>query len=91
MTFPVLVQPINGQFAASLVGDPAVRVTAPSPTEALAALKTVLEQRVAQGELVSLEIERGGVAQLAGKYRDDPTLRGICEEAYQQRNSGPVE
>jgi hypothetical protein len=91
MTFPVLVQPVNGQFAAALVGAPEVRVTASTSAEALAALKTAIEKRVAQGELVALEVGTGGVSRLAGKYRDDPTLREICEEAYRQRDSGAVE
>jgi hypothetical protein len=91
MTFPVLVQPANGQFAATLVGAPDLRVTASTRVEALAALEAAIEQRVAQGELVALEIGRKGVSRLGGKYRDDPTLREICEEAYQQRNSEAVE
>ena len=44
MTFPVLVQPVNGQFAATLVGAPEVRVTASTRAEALAALETLIEQ-----------------------------------------------
>jgi hypothetical protein len=91
MTFPVLIQPVNGQFAASLVGAPDVRVTATTRSEALAALEAVIEDRVAQGELVALEVGRRGLPRLAGKYRDDPTLRDICEEAYRERNSGPLE
>jgi hypothetical protein len=91
MTFPVLVQQTNGQFAAVLVGAPEVRVTASTRAEALTALEAELEQRVAQGELVALEIGPRGVSGLAGKYRDDPTLREICEEAYRQRDAGPVE
>jgi hypothetical protein len=57
----------------------------------VAALQAVIEQRVAKGELIGLEIGHWGVSLLAGKYRADPTLREICEEAYQQRNSEPVE
>jgi predicted RNase H-like HicB family nuclease len=91
MTFPVLIQPSNGQFAAALVGAPDVRATASTPAEALAALEKVIEQRVAKGELLTLEIGRRGVSGLAGKYRDDPTLRDICEAAYQQRDAEPVE
>jgi hypothetical protein len=33
------------------------------------------------------EVGRQGLIGLAGKYRDDSTLREICEEAYRQRNS----
>ena len=29
----------------------------------------------------------GGLAGLFGKYRDDPTLREICEDAYQERDA----
>jgi hypothetical protein len=91
MTFPVVVQPANGQFAAALVGAPEVRVIASTRAEALAALEAALAQRLAQGELVALEVGHRGVSLLAGKYRDDPTLREICEEAYQQRNAESVE
>ena len=91
MTFPVLVQPADGQFAAALVGAPDVRATAATRAEALASLEAAIEQRVAQGELLTLEVGGRGVSRLAGKYRDDPTLREICEEAYRQRDAGPVE
>jgi hypothetical protein len=91
MTFAVLVQPTDGQFAATLVGAPDVRATAPTRSEALAALEVAIEQRLAQGELAALEVGRRGVSRLAGKYRDDPTLREICEEAYKQRDAEPVE
>lgn len=91
MAFAVLIQPTNGQFAAALAGAPDVRATAPTRAEALAALETEIEQRIERGELVSLEIGGRGVSGLAGKYRHDPTLRQICEEAYQQRNSESVE
>jgi hypothetical protein len=91
MTLAVLVQPTDGEFAATLVGAPDVRATASTRTEALAALEIAIEQRLAQGELAALEIGRRGISRLAGKYRDDPTLRDISEEAYQERNAEPVE
>jgi hypothetical protein len=91
MTFPVLVLPDQGRFAATLVGAPEVRASASTREEALAALGTEIEQRMAQGELVALEIRPQGLSSLAGKYRDDPTLRAICEEAYQQRDAGREE
>lgn len=87
MTFPVTVQPSNGEFAATLVGAPDVRALSSSRAEALAALQVVIERRIAGGELVALEVRRDGVSGLAGKFRDDPTLRQICEEAYQERNA----
>jgi hypothetical protein len=91
MTFPVLIQPVNGQFAASLVGAPDVRATAATAVEAVAALKAAIEQRLVQGELMGLEVGPKGVSGLAGKYHDDPTLREICEDAYRQRDTEPVE
>jgi hypothetical protein len=91
MTFPVLVEAHDGQFAASLVGMPQVRVVKPTRAQAAAALKTEIEQRIQLGELISLEIEGGGVSALAGKYRDDATLRDICAEAYRARDAEAAE
>ena len=86
MTFPVMVEACDGQFAASLVGVPNVRVVGPTRSQAVDALKAIIEHRIARGELLSLEIETVGVSSLAGKYEADPTLRAICEEAYQLRD-----
>lgn len=87
MTFSVIVHPTAVQFEATLVGAPDVRATAATRTLALAALETLIEKRVQQGELVTLEIGRKGLAGLFGKYRDDPTLQDICDEAYKQRDA----
>jgi hypothetical protein len=87
MTFSVLVHAAAGQFEASLVGAPEVRATGPTRAAALAALETALEERVQQGELVTLEIGRKGIAGLFGKYRDDPTLPDICDAAYKERDA----
>ena len=87
MTFSVVVHPAAGQFEASLVGAPDVRATAQTRIAALAALESVIEKRVQQGELVTLEIGRKGLAGLFGKYRDDPTLQDICDEAYKERDA----
>ncbi len=87
MTFPILVKARGGQFAASLAGEPNVRVVEATRSEAIDALKSKIQQRIKQGELLSLEIEAEGVSNLAGKYRDDPTLGKICDEAYQLRDA----
>ena len=87
MTFSVMVHTAHGQFEASLVGAPEVRATAPTRAEALAALESVIEKRVEQGELVTLQIGRKGLIGLFGKYRDDPTLQDICDEAYKEREA----
>ena len=87
MTFPVIVHPSNGQFEAALVGAPDVRATASTREGALAAQESALAKRLDQGELVALEVRRRRLAGLFGKYRDDPTLREICETAYQERDA----
>lgn len=87
MTFPIVVEPCDGQFAASLLGEPKVRVVGRTRSQALDALKTEIEHRVAIGELLSLEIDTIGVTDLAGKYQTDPTLRTICSDAYQNRDA----
>lgn len=86
MTFPVLVEPCDGQFAATLVGAPLIRAVGRTRDDALAALQADLVQRLARGELTSLEIASAGVSGLAGKYGEDPTLGTICAEAYRQRD-----
>jgi hypothetical protein len=87
MTFPVLIETSNGQFAAALVGAPTIRAVGPTRAEALAALQVELAQRLARGELVSLDLVSTGVSGLAGTYRTDPTLRDICTEAYHTRDA----
>ena len=87
MTFPVLVKAQEGKYTASLAGAPSVRVLEPTRSEAIAALKSEIQLRIERGELLSLEIEVGGVSSLAGKYRDDPSLREICAEVYQLRDA----
>ena len=87
MMFPVVVEACDGQFAASLVGVPSARVVSPTRSQAIDALKVVIEQRIATGELLSLEIETTGISSLAGKYEADPTLRAICDEVYKLRDA----
>jgi hypothetical protein len=90
-TSPATVHPSNGEFAAALVGAPEVRATAGTREAALTALESVITERLDQGELVALEIRRRGLTGLFGKYRDDPTLRDICEQAYENRDAGGAE
>ena len=91
MSFPIFVHQDNGHFVATLVGSPDVRVTAPTRESALADMKTVLQQRMSQGEIVLLDLEPEGILAMAGKYRDDPTLQDICAEIYRQRDAEPKE
>jgi hypothetical protein len=87
MTLPVLIQPTDGQFCASLVGSPELRCIRPTRAEALAALRSELARKVAADELVDLEIEPQGVAAIAGRFQDDPDLREICADIYRQRDA----
>jgi hypothetical protein len=86
MTIPVLIQSTNGQFSASLVGSPELNCIRPSKDEALAALQQQLSQKVMAGELVNLDLSTG-VAGLASRFADDPTLREICGETYRERDA----
>ena len=87
MTFPVIVRSSAGQFEASLVGAPEVSATAATRDEALTKLESAISKRLDQGELVALEVRRRGLAGMFGRFRDDPTLREICAEAYQERDA----
>jgi hypothetical protein len=77
MSFPIFVEAVDGQFAASLIGAPNLRVVKPNRAQAIAGLKAEIQQRVALGELLSLEIDAASISNLAGKYESDPTLREI--------------
>lgn len=87
MTFPIVVKMHDDQFSASLVGAPDVRVVELTRDQAIAALKANLQQRVEHGELLSLDIDAVSISSLAGKYSTDPTLREICNQAYQRRDA----
>jgi hypothetical protein len=91
MSFPIFVQQNNGHFVATLIGAPDVRITAATREIAIAQMQTALEERYAQGELVFLEVPADGFMSLAGKYKDDESLREICEEIYRQRDAEPKE
>jgi len=87
MVFPVAVTPYEDRFAAALVGAPEVRVIGPSREQAIAGLRAEVAQRIGRGELLSLEIGTVGLADLGGKYAEDPILRDICADAYRQRDA----
>jgi len=86
MTFPVLVESEDGRFVASLVGVPNLRAAEPTRSQAILSLKTKINQNAETGRLLFLELDAPGISTLAGKYRSDPTLRDICEEAYKKRD-----
>jgi hypothetical protein len=59
--------------------------------EAVEALRAELNNRVRSGQLVALDLGYIGIADIAGKYADDPTLSDICQEAYRLRDVEPLE
>lgn len=87
MTFPVLVVPTDGRFAASLIGAPEVRGEADSRAGALAALESNLVRRIGLGELTTVEIDPMPISSFAGLFRDDPELQVLCDEAYERRSA----
>lgn len=87
MTFPIIVAQTNGQFSATLVGSPDLRCVAASRAEAIAALQSQVAHKMSTGELVNLEIPALGVSDLAGRFKDDPELRDICQQIYQERDA----
>jgi hypothetical protein len=91
MSFPVFIHQDNGHFVATLVGSPDVCVSAPTREEALAEIQTILQERVLHGNLVLVETPLRGIAALAGKFRDDPSLSQIREDIYLARDAEPKE
>jgi hypothetical protein len=87
MTVCISVEQSEGKFCASLIGAPALRCVRPSRTEAIAALRIELAQKIAAGELLDLDVQQLGVSGLAGRFRDDPTLGDICDQIYQERDA----
>ena len=89
MTVSVLVEQTNGQFSAMVVGAPQLRCVRPSREEAISALQRQLTEKFSSGELIDLQVPAEGIFALAGKYKDDPDLRGICDQIYQDRDADP--
>jgi hypothetical protein len=92
MSFPIFIHQDNGQYTATLLGAPDVRVSAPTRQAALAQMQAALEQRYAAGELVFLEVPaRKGVLAFAGRFKDDSTLADIRDQIYRERDAEPKE
>ena len=87
MTLPIVIAPSNGRFTASLAGSPEICAEEDTRDEALAALHHEISTRIGRGELVEVEFPRIGVSDLAGRYRDDPSLLEICDAAYRDRDA----
>jgi hypothetical protein len=92
MSIPILIHQENGHFTATVLGAPDFRVTAGTREIALMKIKAALKNRVTGGELVFVDVaEPEGILAIAGTYRDDESLREICDEIYRQRDAEPKE
>ena len=90
MTVPVWVEKQNGMFTATVLGAPKVKAEGATKEQAVAAVTAQLRSRVKAGEVVLVDVDNPGfvgVSGMAGIFRDDPTLREICEEAYRLRDA----
>jgi hypothetical protein len=87
MNVPVKIEQRDGLFRASIPGISEVHAEAVSVDQVVTAVSEQLRKRVETGELVFINVGMIGISGLAGKYRNDPALREICEEAYRQRDA----
>lgn len=89
MNVPVWLEQLDGKFVASSVTHPDVRVEAATRDAVLLAVQQRLAAGPAYRELVYVTLPdqpAAGLSGLFGKYRDDPTLAAIRDEAYRLRD-----
>ena len=86
MQVPVVIETLNGHCIASVVGAVDLRASASTRDEALRHLKAMIQDRASKGAFVMLEVAEPDIMDLFGKYKDDPTLQDICDEAYRLRD-----
>lgn len=91
MSLPILIEENENGAHAALLGAPDVAVDAPTREEAIDSLKALLSQTMLNGALIELDLGHVAVSDLAGKYRDDPCLREISDEAFRLRDADSAE
>ena len=91
MTVAILIENDNGQFSATLPGVPELATVGWMRGEAIEGIRAEIQKRVDTGELVTLEVRSRGIAALAGAFRDDPTLRDLCDDIYRELDADPRE
>jgi hypothetical protein len=89
MTLPIRIEQVNGLFSASLIGDPAVRVEAPTRATALTQMQFEISRRMQNGEIVFMDIPPAGTVDFVGILKDDPTLDELRDEIYRLRDLEP--
>jgi len=85
MNVPILIQNLDREFTATVIGAPDISAAGATREEAIAGLRQVVQHYVERGEIASIEFDDW--LDLAGKYRDDQMLDEICEEAYRTRDA----
>jgi len=88
LTYPVLIEQEQDSYKAMVWGLPDCQTTGKTREAALVSLRQLLEARLENAELVSLDIERpqsdNPWMKLAGKYKDDPQFDQMLDyiQAY---------
>jgi hypothetical protein len=90
MTFPIVIERNNGKFVATMAGNPKIQAESPTREAAVAAIRSIIADRVACGELAAIEVTPGEHP-LFGLLGDDPTLKEMCDEIYKERDAQPKE
>ncbi len=89
LNYDVLIEQADGNFSATALGLPGCQATGATKEEALKNLTQLLTQRLANAEIVSLEIEppkkEHPWMKFAGKYKDDPLFDEMMEFIEQER------
>lgn len=91
MSLAILVEQSGTDYSASVPGIPQMKIVRASRADAVVALEAEIRRRVQVGGLLPIELAAGGVTNLAGMFRDNPTLSDICDEAYRQRDAEVAE
>ncbi len=87
MTVPVWVEQQNGRFTATVLGAPQVKAEGATREQVVTAVTAQLRNAISHGQVVLVDPGFAGISGMAGMFRDDPTLREICEEAYRLRDA----
>ena len=99
MEYQVLVEDrANGLYAATVVGVPDCIAEGTTQEEALHNAKTILQERLAKGELFTIELEEKPAKAAAnpwieihGSLRDDPTFDDFMAEISSYRQDRDAE
>ena len=88
MTIPVWVEQQNGRFTATVLGAPQLRAVGPTKDDAVAALRSSLNERAATGELTTLDVPVPAAELPVRHYTEDELaeMREQVAEIYRERD-----